>query len=657
MIMKLRSVSVKLLISKKVNNIMKKIVLFLISVFILNMTESAYAQQLTLVSDGKSSFKIVVPKKATGVERQAASVFQKYINQISGTIIPIVSDATRPGEWEILIGNVDRPDVKDVPFEKLGDDGVFIQNTQKNLIISGGQGRGVLYSVYTFLEKYMGCRKYSSKVTYVPKQRTIVLNTIKDMEIPAFSYREELYPDTRDAEYLDWHKLNIHSGKGTESKNKWGSFVHTFNRLLNPKEYGETHPEYFSFYDGKRHPEVTSNGVSLAQLCLTNPSVFEIVCKNLQSQIEQAPDARYWSVSQNDNVNYCRDPKCAEMDSMYAGLPPGSKVYTTQNSKIAYSPLGQGSLLNFVNKVADKFPDKIISTLAYQYTRVPPRNLVPRDNVNIMLCSIESPRNVPIEEGDTLFSSDLEGWSKLTHNIILWDYVVQFWNSVSPFPNLRTLQPNIQYFRNHGIQMIFSQGSPESGSEFAELRAYLVAKLLWNPDVDINEVMNDFLVGYYGNASKFIRKYIDLITDKMEQSGDELLIFGSPVDAENTYLSDSLMSVYNHLFDDAEKAVAETPDVLERVKIARLPIYYAMLEIARVDLSGSRGAFTEFGRELKPKPEIVNILNEFFDGCVKSGVSHIRERRTTPQEYLERYNSFLNENLKNPSTLKFVSLN
>ena len=74
-----------------------------------------------------------------------------------------------------------------------------------------------------------------------------------------------------------------------------------------------------------------------------------------------------------------------------------------------YSPIGMGSFLTFVNKVAERFPDKIISTLAYQYTRVPPKDLLPGKNVNIMLCNIESPRNVSIENGDRSFCDDLEG--------------------------------------------------------------------------------------------------------------------------------------------------------------------------------------------------------------------------------------------------------
>ena len=643
--------NISLKLNKYIN--MKKLISPLILVFLLLLAEGMVAQELVLVKNNTANSTIVIPQNASVIEIQAAKVFQDYIQRISGALIAIKSDETKPLKGEILIGNVSRSEIKNVPFDRLGEDGFLIKNTGERLVISGGTEKGVLYGVYTFLEKYMGCRKYSSKVTYVPKQNTIILKPIDDLETPAFTYREDYYPDAYDPEYMYWHKLDSHF-EGVDRGNKWGSWVHTFNRLLSSTEYGESHPEYFSFYDGKRHSGINANGRDGTQLCLSNPEVLEIVCKNLQSLITQNPQALYWSVSQNDNVNYCRCSKCAELDSKYAAYAPGTIMYGTHDNVKNYSPLGMGSLLTFVNKVAERFPDKIISTLAYQYTRVPPKDIIPRKNVNIMLCSIESPRNVTLQEGDTAFHRDLLGWTKLTKNIIIWDYVVQFWNLVSPFPNLRTLQPNLQFLHNNGIPLIFEQGSPETGGEFAELRAYMIAKSLWNPDLDINEVTDDFLSGYYGNASKEIRQYIDLLHNQMEKFGDKLLIFGSPVDAKETYLSDSLITVYNQLFDKAENAVRQSPQVLKRVQIARIPIYYSILEIAKAEKTGNRGAFIKVGNTLKPNPEIVNILHDFVYRCIKTNVSHVRERKITPQQYLETYTKFLTE----PSNVnKLASIN
>jgi hypothetical protein len=301
-------------------------------------------------------------------------------------------------------------------------------------------------------------------------------------------------------------------------------------------------------------------------------------------------------------------------------------------------------VLNFVNKVAERFPDKVISTLAYLYTRVPPKDLIPRKNVNIMLCNIESPRNVPINEGDKAFCEDFEGWAHLTNNIIIWDYVVQYRNLISPFPNLQTLQPNLKYLHDKGVTMIFEEGNPETGGEFHELKAYILAKLLWNVDADVNKVMDDFLTGYYGSAGKIIREYIDLLQKSLVKSGEKLEIYDTPVQEKNSFLTDSLITEYNKIFDRAEKAVAGTPEILEHVKVARLPVYYAMLQIAKDEKTGKRGAFMpgEYNK-LKPKPEIVTMLYEFAYMCIKTKVSHVQEGGITPQQYLNAYTKFLAE--------------
>lgn len=586
-----------------------------------------------------------MPVKATVVEIQAAKVLQDYIQRISGARLPIEYDSVRQHEGEILIGNVNRPDIKKIPKEKLDKDGLFIQNTGKSLIITGGTDKGILYGVYTFLDKYLGCRKYSSTATYVPKKNTITLGAINDMQLPAFDYRENFYLDARDPEYQLWHKLDSHVGPG---KSEWGYWVHTFETLLSPKEYGETHPEYFSYYDGKRHagtvPSWDGAGEQPeAQLCLSNPEVLEIVCKNLQAAINKKPDAIYWSVSQNDNVNYCRCENCAALDKKYAAYAPEEKMYSTHGGS-KYPALGMGSLLTFINKVAERFPDKNISTLAYQYTRVPPKDIVPRKNVNIMLCSIESARNTTLEKGDTAFANDLKGWAKLTNNIIIWDYVIRFSNLFAPFPNLRTLQPNLKFMHDNNVSAVFEQGNREIGGEFAELRAYLISKLLWNPNINVDDVMNDFLTGYYGKASNQIRQYIDILHDhNREQYGYKLSIFGKPVMEKETFLSDSLIRVYNTIFDQAEKAVSDSPEVLERVKTARLPVYYAMLEIAKDEKTGKRGAFLSgTGNSKVPNPGIVKILHDFSYQCIRNNVTRVTEWRTTPVEYLTEYINFLN---------------
>ncbi len=486
-------------------------------------------------------------------------------------------------------------------------DGFRIKTGRGSLYLTAGTERGIQNAVYTFLETYLGCRKYTPSVTVIPKNATIILPDIDDTQVPPVTFRMQ---DFYEPSYAAWHKL-CH-------RDDWGLFVHTFHTLVPPETYFEGHPEYFTELKGNRIPG--------GQLCLTNPDVFRIVAAELRKRMKENPQARFWSVSQNDTYCPCECENCRAIDSA-EGTPAGS-------------------IVAFVNRLAGEFPDKIISTLAYQYSRSAPQHIKPKPNVNIMLCSIECNRSRPLADdpNSASFVKDVEDWCRLTNNIFLWDYVIQFRNLVSPFPNLRVLQPNIQFFVENGITSIFEQGLPVMHGEFAELRIYLIAKLLWDPYLDLDAVMDDFLRGYYGPAAPHIRRYIDVMHDALEASGEDLLIYGYPSPSHDGYLSPDMMDTYGALFDQAERAVKNEPEYLFRVRIARLPLQFALLEQAKVYGTGDRGCFDENDDgTLSVKPAMVSLLATFVDRCKEAGIPRLWERGTSPDQYEAATRAFFNQ--------------
>jgi hypothetical protein len=304
-----------------------------------------------------------------------------------------------------------------------------------------------------------------------------------------------------------------------------------------------------------------------------------------------------------------------------------------------------------VNHVADQFPDKMISTLAYEYGRHAPKTLKPRDNVNIMLCSIEAYRDKPLTE-DTAsaeFVKDVKDWGKISKDIIVWDYVIQFNHLLSPFPNLHVLQPNLKFFAENGVNAMFEQGNREVGGEFAALRSYMISKLMWDPYIDSDSLMNDFLNGYYGAAGKPIRQYIDLMRSELAKGGKPLRIFGSPNEAADTYLSPALMNQYNAMFNEAEQLVKDSADILERVRIARLPLMYATMEQAKKNFTGQNGLFNKVNGKWEANTPIRNMVDEFTDLCIREGVTQVKEWSTSPEEYRSAmyriYSQGMNEHL------------
>jgi hypothetical protein len=288
-----------------------------------------------------------------------------------------------------------------------------------------------------------------------------------------------------------------------------------------------------------------------------------------------------------------------------------------------------GTMIRFVNAVAANFPDKTISTLAYQYTRKPSKTK-PADNVLITLCSIECDRSAPIEEKCTDFAEDLIGWKAQTEHIRIWDYTTQFTNFLAPFPNIRTLQPNIKFFRDNHATWVFEQHSHQP-SELFELRSYLTAKLLWNPDLDSDEIITDFTNGYYEEAGVFVKNYIDLIQDEIQKDSTFFLfLYGDPAQAFNSWLNPEMLKQYNAIFDNAESAVENKPEVLQRVKIARLSTDYAMLEMARNGMSPDF-QLLENG---KVSNDVDLRINRFKESCKNAGITLMNEMGYTVDEYL-----------------------
>ena len=386
----------------------------------------------TLDPEQTPSCQIVIPDEPTAVEERAAEVLREYLRRIIGLELQVVGDAAPACDGEIILGASRRLRklAIDIDFAELQTDGFALRTVGGKLIIAGGSEKGTLYGVYEFLERYLSCRRYSPEVEFVPQLQRIELPSIEDMQIPQIDFRQNFYRLAEDPGYAEWHRLDNH-------KQDWGMWVHTFATLLSPQEYFGDHPEYFSLVNGER--------ISDGQLCLTNETVFSIVVASLGREMAKKPWAHYWSVSTNDTFKNCECDACRALDEREE------------------SPMG--SLLTFVNRVAAEFPEKTISTLAYQYSRKPPKKLRPAANVNIVLCNIECNRSRPIatDSGSASFRADVEGWAKICDNILIWDYVIQFANLVSPFPNLRVLQPNIRYFvDNHSVAM-FQQGNREVG--------------------------------------------------------------------------------------------------------------------------------------------------------------------------------------------------
>lgn len=612
---------------------MRKIVLICLCL-IFSLSSFAQKDKLTLVKGGKSDYVIVIPKYkrnkfAANVEKvkYAADLLQKDIYKVTGCLIPIVDDDSKPRKKEICIGYTSRGEnfYLTPGFVYTGGryrywiekDKLYIQGTNFNF-----NNNFDIYAVVDFLEKEVGIRKFSPDCEIYPQKKTLIIELGKDypiVYIPKNTFRQVRSVFTRENKYFRyWLKQHLQEDMFAE-----GFFVHTFEKLVPRAKYFETHPEYFAEVNGKRIHD---------QLCLSNEDVFRIVVERLKEEMKKQPNAKVWSVSQNDNFSYCSCPECQKKNEREE------------------SP--SGALIEFVNRVAREFPNKTISTLAYQYSRKAPKYIKPEDNVQIMLCTIEENRNKTIEESSIdaikknpnaqTFAKDIQDWGKITKNIFLWDYNVDFAYSVSPFPNIHVLKPNLLFFMENNAFQHFQQANSEYGHEFAELKTYLISKLLWNIGIDQDSIINEFLQGYYGKASTFIRQYIDTLQYFGQNSKVFLDIYAPPTNYSKTFLSKDKIDIYSSIFDKAEEAVRNDSVYLLRVRTARLPLYFAIMEIGKADMFGERGWYKKNGEgKYILRKDMSKMLEDFYSTCLKAKVRNLNESNLLPIEYYKSTKRFI----------------
>ena len=523
----------------------------------LALAVSCTSAKNVLFSNGKSAYTIVVDPAAGESVQYAACELQHWIAEVSGATIPIEGlDGGRPGKRLVVGYNPITEKLRPGTVQPNdSDDTLNWCNAGGDILLWGGAKRGSLYAVYSFLEEELGVRWYSSTVSVAPKARKYAFGELCHSESPSIKVRDDLYLDVITNPDFSGKLRNNHvplTGRDGQvipfsAERFWG--VHTFDIMVPKSVYFEKHPEYFSLRNGRRADGYT-------QLCLSNPDVLRITIENMRKVMRENPDYTIYSLTQNDNFDYCECPECQAIADQYGGQ--------------------SGLMIWFVNQVADalkdEFPDKYIGTFAYQYTRGVPKNITPRENVVVRLCSIECCLIHGYDECEQNkeFLNDLLGWGAIAPHLYIWDYTTAFSQYSLPVPNFRTARPHIQDFvANKAIGMMEEGDYQTRCGEFNELKAYLLAKLMWNAEADPEAIIKDFTDGYYGPAGEYIREYIEFADSQLRREGIHMNCY--PHIADEVYSEEFILGA-REIFAKAKKAVADKPDYYSRVESAEFPI-------------------------------------------------------------------------------------
>jgi hypothetical protein len=572
--------------------------------------------RLLLSRRGKPLAPIVVSRGATETERYAAEELRQHLTQITGAPFEVRETDTLP-ERAIVVGHGAlterlRPDLNP---NRLGAEEVAIEGVGNHLLLTGGRPRGTLYAVYRFLHG-LGVRWWTPWAAHIPQKRDLSVPLQSIRERPAFEYREPFWYHAFDG---DWAARNYSNGHRPALTSRHGGkieyvgFVHTSFWLVPPQTYFERHPEWYSLIDGKRRWEK-------AQLCWTNPELRAFLVERVRQILRENPQAQIISISQEDWRGECQCDRCRALEER-----EGSAV---------------APILETVNLIAERlereFPHVAFDTLAYWYTRKPTRTLRPRPNVIVRLCSIECSFAQPLERPDNAgFADDIRGWSERCKRLYVWDYTTNFTHYLLPHPNYFVLGANLRFFHKHGVRGVFEQGAYQShGGEMAELKAWLLAQLLWNPYQDDARLIDEFVRGYYGVAARYVMQYLRLMADAARDF--KMGCFTNPADAP--YLRYPVLRRAEMLWERAERAVQGNPDLRWRVQIARLSPWYAWL----VNWERLEAQAREANLPWQPPADKKTLAERWLQRATAQGpngwqpITHVNEAGLTPEQFIRQ---------------------
>jgi hypothetical protein len=116
------------------------------------------------------------------------------------------------------------------------------------------------------------------------------------------------------------------------------------------------------------------------------------------------------------------------------------------------------------------------------------------------------------------------------------------------------------------------------GSEFAALRSWVMAKVLWDPSLKVPDLVDDFICGYYGHAAGDIRAYWDLLYATKAAHLDTMRKPEGGIRYPMTapFLSKSFLDEATRIFASAEEH-CPYGEAHRRVELAKLPILYVKL--------------------------------------------------------------------------------
>lgn len=519
----------------------------MMAVLLLTTTFVTPSQAVTLTEKGQPRAVIIVPEKPSEVAGNAARVLRDHIKQMSGAELPIRAENVILGAPEqawILVGESKLAEKLGLTSKGLGAGGIHLSAKGQVVALFGTDARtpadphGTRYAVTTFLEDKLGVRYLwpGDLGKVVPRRETVAVADFQYRFTPSLAQRrirnmgyhdriqvgldrlgftkgdyerlraEAERSQTESPDWFSWHRLggtlNIHGG-------------HAFGHLW--AKYGKDHPEWFALQpDGTRDQ---SRSPDRARLCKSNIDLIAAIAKEKIEELTRNPSLLGVSVGPNDGgrTSFCSCPKCEALDS-----PKGRKIMLWDFTKGSLREFEHVSLTDrmvyFWNGIAEQVakvhPDKLLVVDAYSAYAAPPveRKLHP----NLVV------RFAPLGYGEEDYRQeslrDWDGWSKAAKRIYFRpNLMLAGRRDGMPLLYVHKFAKDFRYLADHSMMGTDFDACCHNWATQG-LNYYVVARLHWNPEQDVDALVDDYCQAGFGPAAKSVRRYFDGLEGMMNEA-------------------------------------------------------------------------------------------------------------------------------------------
>ena len=497
---------------------------------------------------------VVIDSNACSVVRFAAAEATNFLSQALGGTVPVVH-APVPGRTAVILGTNAWSVAAGLHPETLARDGFSFKAGDGQVFLAGCDSpdvdmtkaladgywaqvfeRATLFAVYDFLERFAGVRFYfpGELGTIVPRRKAVEVPAGRRDVVPNFTRWS--YSTYWDGAWIgeDPVKVNeagrattIHPGK---TLNLWRlrastfyvPYAHGLNQFYYLKRFGETHPEYFQMYKGKRRLNPREHHAG--QLCHSsgvNEEIYRDVKSYLMGEhasVRGIPGKKPGEFAWNRRNPYGKTISVMPQDGMTACECPNCQAAYSKTDKTNYATeLIWSNTVRLAERLkADGLEGFTLTQMAYcPYRRIPDFPLP--SNIDV-----EVAESGPWAKADPARmardNDEVRRWSeKLGHRIALWNYPCKVFCLSLLMPNVPQMTPHAwgEYYKS--VSKWSTGAFAESESDrffFNHLNYYLYSRVAWDADTDVDAVIEEYHRLMFGAAAPHVKAVYDELERK-----------------------------------------------------------------------------------------------------------------------------------------------